>query len=126
VETVSRTYAHWLRDDRDVPADVLCTHGSIRGRWRYGPTLRGPLVPGRFAEKRTTMARSGPPRQQSAEPAAYFTAAGASRVSLLWDNKPGWRGELELGSRRRRGDMRAHRVLRLTRLVGQATESCRV
>jgi integrase len=23
VETVSRTYAHWLRDDRDVPADVL-------------------------------------------------------------------------------------------------------
>jgi hypothetical protein len=23
VETVSRTYAHWLRDDRDVPAEVL-------------------------------------------------------------------------------------------------------
>jgi integrase len=23
VETVSRTYAHWLRDDRDVPAAVL-------------------------------------------------------------------------------------------------------
>jgi integrase len=23
VETVSRVYAHWLRDDRDVPADVL-------------------------------------------------------------------------------------------------------
>jgi integrase len=23
VETVSRTYAHWLRDDRDVPAAML-------------------------------------------------------------------------------------------------------
>src|SRR5215207_4084253 len=23
VETVSRIYAHWLRDDRDIPADVL-------------------------------------------------------------------------------------------------------
>jgi integrase len=23
VETVSRVYAHWLRDDRDIPADVL-------------------------------------------------------------------------------------------------------
>ena len=23
VETVSRTYVHWLRDDRDVPAHVL-------------------------------------------------------------------------------------------------------
>jgi len=23
VETVSRVYAHWLRDDRDVPAAVL-------------------------------------------------------------------------------------------------------
>jgi integrase len=23
VETVSRTYVHWLRDDRDLPADVL-------------------------------------------------------------------------------------------------------
>jgi integrase len=23
VETVSRTYVHWLRDDRDVPAEVL-------------------------------------------------------------------------------------------------------
>lgn len=23
VETVSRTYVHWLRDDRDVPADIL-------------------------------------------------------------------------------------------------------
>jgi hypothetical protein len=23
VETVSWTYVHWLRDDRDVPADVL-------------------------------------------------------------------------------------------------------
>lgn len=23
VETVSRVYLHWLRDDRDVPADVL-------------------------------------------------------------------------------------------------------
>lgn len=23
VETVSRTYVRWLRDDRDVPADVL-------------------------------------------------------------------------------------------------------
>ena len=23
VETVSRTYVHWLRDDREVPADVL-------------------------------------------------------------------------------------------------------
>jgi hypothetical protein len=23
VETVSRTYAHWLRGDREVPADVL-------------------------------------------------------------------------------------------------------
>jgi hypothetical protein len=23
VETVSRVYAHWLREDRDVPADVL-------------------------------------------------------------------------------------------------------
>jgi hypothetical protein len=23
VETVSRVYANWLRDDRDVPADVL-------------------------------------------------------------------------------------------------------
>jgi hypothetical protein len=23
VETVSRTYVHWLRDDRDVPAAVL-------------------------------------------------------------------------------------------------------
>jgi integrase len=22
-DTVSRTYVHWLRDDRDVPADVL-------------------------------------------------------------------------------------------------------
>jgi len=23
VETVSRTYVHWLRDDRDIPAQVL-------------------------------------------------------------------------------------------------------
>jgi hypothetical protein len=23
VETVSRTYVHWLRGDRDVPADIL-------------------------------------------------------------------------------------------------------
>ena len=23
VETVSRTYVHWLRDDRDIPADIL-------------------------------------------------------------------------------------------------------
>jgi hypothetical protein len=23
VETVSRTYVHWLRDDRDVPAEIL-------------------------------------------------------------------------------------------------------
>ena len=23
VETVSRTYVHWLRDDREVPAEVL-------------------------------------------------------------------------------------------------------
>jgi integrase len=23
VETISRVYAHWLRDDRDVPADAL-------------------------------------------------------------------------------------------------------
>src|SRR6266511_2011172 len=28
------------------------THGSIGGRWRNGPNLRGPLVPGRCAEKR--------------------------------------------------------------------------
>jgi hypothetical protein len=23
VETLTRVYAHWLRDDRDVPADIL-------------------------------------------------------------------------------------------------------
>jgi hypothetical protein len=23
LETLQRTYAHWLRDDRDVPADLL-------------------------------------------------------------------------------------------------------
>jgi integrase len=23
VETVSRTYVHWLRDNRDIPADIL-------------------------------------------------------------------------------------------------------
>jgi hypothetical protein len=23
LETLQRTYAHWLRDDRDVPAEVL-------------------------------------------------------------------------------------------------------
>jgi hypothetical protein len=28
------------------------THGSIGGRWRHGTNLRGPLVPGRCAEKR--------------------------------------------------------------------------
>ena len=32
VETLSRTYAHWLRDDRDVPADALSR--------MLGPTLK--------------------------------------------------------------------------------------
>ena len=35
METVSRTYLHWLRDDRDVPAAVL--DGCSRRRRRARP-----------------------------------------------------------------------------------------
>ena len=36
VETVSRTYVHWLRDDRDIPAQVLDRMLSPASRARHG------------------------------------------------------------------------------------------
>ncbi len=48
--------------------------GSIGGRWRNGPNLRGLLVPGRRLEHAATMTWTGPqPQQPIRKPAAYLT-----------------------------------------------------
>ena len=39
VETVQRTYAHWLRDDREIPAAVLDRVLSRRPRRRGWPAV---------------------------------------------------------------------------------------
>ena len=56
------------------------THGSIGGRWRNGRRERGPLVPGRCAEKRhhhgpvgTSTAANDPPSQRPTSPASLAT-----------------------------------------------------
>jgi integrase len=33
VETVAKTYVHWLRDDRSVPASVLDRVMPVSGMW---------------------------------------------------------------------------------------------
>ena len=41
VETVSRTYVHWLRDDRDIPAQVLDRMLSPASSARHGASGTG-------------------------------------------------------------------------------------
>ena len=41
VETVSRTYVHWLRDDRDIPAQVLDRMLSPASSARHGASGAG-------------------------------------------------------------------------------------
>jgi 20S proteasome alpha/beta subunit len=41
VETVSRTYVHWLRDDRDIPAQVLDRMLSPVSSVRHGHSAAG-------------------------------------------------------------------------------------
>jgi hypothetical protein len=49
VDTMGRVYAHWLRDDRDVPADVLdrvLAPAPMR-RWRGDECVLAPNHGGR-------------------------------------------------------------------------------
>src|SRR5918996_222656 len=65
------------------------THGSTGGRWRSGRLLRGPLVPGRCAERRhhdgpvgTSTADADPPSQRPTSPIYCFADATGETMGV--------------------------------------------
>jgi hypothetical protein len=77
VETVSRTHFHWLRDDRDIPAQVLDRMLS-RLVWSR------PHCPARWSEVRFFCHR--------ADPAISLAASSAAATSHRSPGRTSWEG----------------------------------